>query len=256
MGAIVNLEIRRVVAALDDSDAATAVAAVTRAIATVLGTPAHAIHIRENGGRTARAVAESAQLPYEVHEGNVVDLLVGRARVGDLIVLGSQDRPRPGIPFGHIARQVMTRCDTPIVIVPPNPIRVEAEPVLLIPLDGTVDSAPTLHAVCEIFHDARCDVVTLYVFEDETLPPFGDHTQYETEAWLSEFVARHCESAPDVHVEVRVGNPIDHVLAVADDHHASYIVVGWKRRLEPGHARVLQGLLERSHVPFVLVPLH
>lgn len=256
MGAIVNVQIQRVVAALDDSDAATPVAAVTQAIASVLDAPAHAIHIRENGGRTARAVANSAGLPYEEHEGNVVDVLVGRARAGDLVVLGSQDRPRPGIPVGHIARNVMTRCKAPLVIVPPNPIPVTTAPVLLIPLDGTVDSAPTLHAVCELFHDARCDVVSLYVFEDATLPPFGDHTQYETEAWLSEFVARHCQSSPDVHVEVRVGNPIDHVLAVAEDHHASYIVVGWKRRLEPGHARVLQGLLERSHVPFVLVPLH
>ncbi|MFZ4514950.1 MAG: universal stress protein [Acidimicrobiia bacterium] len=250
-----NRPVRCVVAALDNSDTASQVVHTAQHVATTLGLPVRALHIREDGDRTAHAVARAAGMDLETKDGNAADILATRAEEGDLVVLGSRNRLQPGEPFGHVARDVMTNSNAPIMLVPPDPLPSSTVTTLLVPLDGSADSESTLELVCEWFSHTLCPVVTLFVFEDRNLPPFGDHIQYETEAWIAEFAARHCTSKPDVHVELRVGNPIDRVITVAHEHHANYIVIGWKQSLEPGHALILRGLLERSRTPILLLPL-
>lgn len=246
---------RTVIGALDDSSAARSVARVTRVVAEMLRARPRALHVAENGGRTAQAAAAAEDLELETREGDVVDVLIAAAEDADVIVLGSTDRPRTGEALGHVARELMVRVPTPVVLVPPMTQVHPGSATMLVPLDGTPQSSPAFQRTCALIGTAACDVTALHVFDDQRLPAFGDQVHHETEAWLSEFTHRHCDASIPVHLELRVGRPADQVLTVAAEQHAALIALGWNQHLDPGRALTLRELIGHSNTPLLLLPI-
>lgn len=243
---------RVVLAALDDSEAAAAVARVARRLGTLLDREVRALHVRENGGSTAAAAGQFVGLDVDTIEGEVIATLARSADPDTIVVLGSTDRPRIGDPVGHVARALMTRLADPIVLVPPGAQMDERSSTLLIPMDGSSVSRHTLDAVSTIVGGAGCELTALHVLDDDRLPPFGDQIHLEAEAWAREFRDRHCTAA--VHLEIRVGAPPEQILRVAEEQHAALIVVGWSRHFEAGRARTLRELMLHSTRPLLLLP--
>ena len=241
-----------VLAALDDSEAAAGVAQVARRLGALLGCTVAAIHVREDGGRTAAAAGRFVGLDVRTLEGDVIATLVAHAGPDTIIVLGSSDRPRIGDPVGHVARALMTQLADPIVLVPPGATMDEPAATLLVPMDGSTVSRRTLDTVLAVVDGAPCDLTALHVLDDARLPPFGDQVHLEAEAWAREFQDRHCTGA--VHLEIRVGAPPEQILRVADEQHAALIVVGWSRHYEPDRARTLRELMTHSVRPLLLLP--
>jgi hypothetical protein len=70
------------------------------------------------------------------------------------------------------------------------------------------------------------------------------------------FLARYSPCPPEaVRLETRVGQPHEHVVAVARELDADVIALGWAQELAPGRAPVVRAALEGARLPIFLIPV-
>jgi nucleotide-binding universal stress UspA family protein len=249
---------RKVIAALDNSLAATPVLATALALGRMLGAAVEPVHVQTNDDRVARGAAEAAGLTLRTLRGSVVDRLseVGEREDTAALVLGARGTPLGRRPLGSTALAVAGSLPKPIVIVPPE---AKCEPVFrraLVPMEAAVSPALTPRAIVELAEGAELDVVVLHVHEEDSLPLFTDQPQHEQAAWAREFLRRYCPwGISVVRLEVRVGRSEELVPLVAEQTEADLIALGWSQQLEPGRAPVVRGTLERARTPVMLVPV-
>lgn len=247
---------RKVIAAIDDTAAARAVLAAGRLVAELFDASLEAVHVRDDGARTARAATAAAGLQLREVDGPVIDALVLEASASEVaaLTLGARATPAGRRPAGHVALEVITAVPRPVAVVPPD---VRPQPGLrrlLVPLDGTWATAHALTEVIDLACRCDLDVVILHVLNEESLPPFSDQPHHEAEAWVREFMARHCPGAA-ARAELRVGVPAHAVEATAVELGADLIALGWSQELAPGRAAVVREVLERGRIPVLLVPI-
>ncbi|MEV8438738.1 universal stress protein [Actinosynnema sp. NPDC051121] len=167
------------------------------------------------------------------------------------VVLGVLDRepsPRSG------TWRVATEAGKPVVLVPRDRLLAPMISRVLVPLDGTPESASAVTGAMELFAGAGLELVVLHVFDRVTVPPFWDQAAHARRSWEREFRARFCPPA-DARVVVRSGTPEDHVNRVAADADVQLIALGWSQRLDAGRARTVRGTVRDAEVPVMLVPL-
>ncbi len=110
--------------------------------------------------------------------------------------------------------------------------------------------------IFELADGFELDVVVLHVHDEASIPLFNDQRQHETRDWAREFVARYCPwGVGDVRLETRVGRRDEEILRAAEEFEADLIALGWAQELAPGRAPVVRAVLERGHVPVLLVPV-
>ena len=243
-----------VLAAIDNSAAARPVLATAAAVAELMHTGVEAVHVRDDGDRTAMAAAHAAGIPLRELSDPIPQSLVREAEGRDcsVLVVGARAISAGRHPAGHVALSVITTLRKPLVVVPPEvrlPLRLQRA---LVPLDGTKTTAAALDETLELVCGSIVEVVVLHVFDETCLPRFADQPQYELDAWAGEFLARY--SRPGLRLEVRAGAPGQHVLEVAEAVDADLIVLGWAQDLSPGRAEVVREVLSRSRTPVLLVP--
>jgi nucleotide-binding universal stress UspA family protein len=246
-----------VLAAIDNTAAARPVLAAARAMASLLHSDVEALHVREDGDLTAQAAARAAGVALREVDDPAVDSLIREAASENVValVLGARGVPAGRHPAGHVALHVITSLAKPLVIVPPQALPVEVTRVL-VPLDGTTATAAALRKAIDLACRSAVDVVVLHVHPEESLPLFEDQPQHEHPAWEAEFLARYCPSLPHgSRLEVRVGEPGEHVLDVAAEVGADLVALGWSRDLSRGRAAVVREVLARSPIPVLLVPV-
>jgi nucleotide-binding universal stress UspA family protein len=247
-----------VVAAVDNSAAAYPVVRTALAVAHLSGTPVTALHVREGDGHTARGAADACAVPFQEVSGDVVGQLLANARAPhtETLVVGARGRPLGARPAGHVALELMARVGIPLVLVPPRAEMRDRIRRLLVPLDGTPETARALEQAMQICVAADVDIVALHVFNHDHIPMFSNHPQYETEAFTDAFLARCARSAGGrAHLELRVGVPADEILDAGTTLDVDLIALGWSQQLEPGRALVVRHLVEHGTVPVQLVPL-
>jgi len=252
----------KVLAAIDNSAAARPVLAAGAAFARLLHADLEALHLRENGDRTARAAAEAAGLPLrelavrELPGSKIAALLAaGEAADVEAMVVGARASRIGRRPVGHIALELIVSQLKPLLVVPPHAFVPERFQRILVPLDGTRMTSAALAQTIELAHDSDVDVVALHVHEQDSLPLFSDQPQHEVETWRREFFARHCPHPEKVRLEVRVGIPAENVLRAASESESDLIALGWAQSLGEGRAAIVREALERSDVPILLVPV-
>lgn len=125
---------------------------------------------------------------------------------------------------------------------------------VLVPLDGTAESAAAVAGTAEQFARAGVDLVVLHVFAAETVPSFWDQAAHARGAWAEEFLARYC-AQPGVRLELRSGVAGEHILDVAAAEQADLIALGWSQQLDPGRARTVRRTVRDAVVPVMLVPM-
>jgi nucleotide-binding universal stress UspA family protein len=243
-----------VLAAIDNSAAARPVLATAAAVADLMHSGVEAVHVRDDGDRTATAAARAAGIPLRELSDPIPQSLVREAERRDIrvLVVGARAAPVGRHPAGHVALRVITTLHKPLVVVPPEvrlPLRLRRA---LVPLDGTKTTTAALAETLELVYGSSVEVVLLHVFDKLRVPRFADQPQYELDAWASEFLARH--SRPGLRLEVRAGAPGQHVLDVAEAVEADLIVLGWAQDLSPGRAEVVREVLSRSRMPVLLLP--
>lgn len=223
-----------------------------------------AIVLAVTGDGSARSVPEAAHAMARVLRADVAamdvrrlgsdwpELVVAelRRRRVALAVL-SADRPDDA-PTWLIAGQA----STPIVVVPPGVVVAPGATVsrVLVPLDGTRESATAVSATMSMFAEAGVDLVVLHVFDRCTTPRFWDQAAHARRAWEHEFRARFKVPAK-VRITLRSGAPGEHTVRSAGDEHADLITLGWSQCLDPGRARTVRRVVRTARTPVMLVPM-
>jgi hypothetical protein len=171
---------------------------------------------------------------------------------------------RPGTVTGALAsdaasrplwRQVVQQSVKPVVLVPaaardqPPPIR-----RVLMPLDGTAQTASAIAATAEQLARGGAELVVLHVFDAETVPKFWDQPAHAGHTWAQEFLARYC-AQPGARLELRSGAAAEHVLKVAGAEKADLIALAWSQRLGGGRAPIVRRAIVEAAVPVMLVPI-
>jgi nucleotide-binding universal stress UspA family protein len=247
----------KVIAAIDNSAAATPVLATGRALADLMSSELEALHVRVDGDRIAAAAAAAAEVPLREVSGTPVDELVRAGSADDVVavVMGARGMPLSRHALGETALKVATALPKPVAVVPPevaHPGRLER---VLVALEGTLSTSLAPRQVIELAADADLDLVVVHVLDEDSLPSFTDQPQHEESAWADEFLARYCPwGGGSVQLETRVGRREELVPAVASDVDADLIALGWARTLASDRAPVVHAALAGT-VPVVLVPV-
>jgi nucleotide-binding universal stress UspA family protein len=250
---------RKVIAALDNSLAASPVLATALELGRVLDARVEAVHVQVDGDRVARAAAGAAEVPLQTSSGPVVERLIeiGQARDVVAVVLGARGSPLGRRQLGATALAVATSLPKPLVVVPPDARRADRLRRVLVPLEGGEAALHTPRTIVELAQGEELDVVVLHVLEEESLPLFTDQPQHEQAAQVEEFLRRYCPwGIGKVRLEVRVGRCDELVPLVADEMDADIVALGWSQELEPGRAPVVHAALARGGIPVMLVPVN
>jgi nucleotide-binding universal stress UspA family protein len=247
----------RVLAALDNTDGARPVAEFAAALARVLAADADAIHVRCDGSDRARAGAAAAQVPLTVAEGEPATSLRREAEADDVaaVVIGRCARPSTS-PVGAVACELVTALSKPVAVVPAETAHPGRLGRVVVPLEGTEATSLAPRRTIALARDAGLEIVLVHVFDSDSLPLFTDQPHHETATWAHEFLARYSPCPPeDVRLEVRVGQPEEHVVTVAREIDADLIALGWSQELAAGRAGVVRAVLERARLPIFLIPV-
>jgi nucleotide-binding universal stress UspA family protein len=248
----------RVIAAIDNSVAAQPVLSTALAMAELLEAAVEPVHVRVDGDRTVRAVAERADLSVSELAGSVPEQLVAAGAAEDvvLVVVGARGTPLRSRPVGQTAITVATSLPKPVLVVPPDARRAGTIRRVLVPLEGTIATSLAPQGVIAVAARAQLDVIVLHVIDELSIPLFADQPQHETEAWAREFLERYCPcGVGSIRLETRVGRPKDVIAPAADEIGADLIALAWAGSLAQDRAPVVRAVLERGRAPVLLVPV-
>jgi nucleotide-binding universal stress UspA family protein len=248
----------KVIAALDTSMAAQPVLLTALALGKALGAEVEALHVQVDGDRVPRNTAAGEHVPLRTARGPVVAALVQAAEADDVLalVMGARGSPLGGKPLGSTALAVATSLTKPLVVVPPDTRRPGELRRVLVPLEGPGALSHAPPTIIALAQGTELDLVVLHVLEEESLPLFTDQPQHEHPARVTEFLRRYCPWGIDtVRLEVRVGRSEELVPLVAEQADADVIALGWAQELAPERASIVRAVLERAHVPILLVPV-
>lgn len=245
----------RILAAIDSSAASWPVLATATALAPILGATVEAVHVAEDDGATAAAVAEQFGVPYRVVPGDPLDAIAALATADDVvgIVVGSRGRPGGRRPAGHLALALADRMSKPVVMVPPHARPPQRIGTVLIAMEGTPSRARGLKQVVRLAAGAAVELVVVHVDDEDSIPSFSDQVQYETESYAREFLDRYCEGAGVARLESRVGVPADEILAAAGTLGPQLLALGWPQAGDAGRGAVVREVVDRSDIPVLLV---
>jgi nucleotide-binding universal stress UspA family protein len=247
---------RKVIAAVADDAAAMAVLSVAGAIAKLYAATPQAMHVGEEHAMLA-AAAQDAGVALRTVTGPPVQALARAASEADVValVIGARGARAAEHPVGSTALQLITVLQKPVVVVPPTVARSRPIESILVPLDGTVASAAALHETVRLASDAAAEITVAHVQQLHSVPPFEDHLPHEVDAWSREFIERYCPSGTDATLELRIGEPHEHVLDILRESDCDLVALGWSQDLAPGRAAVVRGMLADSPVPVLLAPV-
>jgi nucleotide-binding universal stress UspA family protein len=247
----------KVIAALDNSLAASPVLATALAFGQVFDADVEAMHVSQDGARIASNVAAAAQVPLRIVTGPVAERLIALGQASDVkaLVLGARGSPLGRRALGETAMAVATSLATPTVVVPPHARTPGSVQRVLIPLEGDAE-AHTPRTIIELGRETRLDVVVLHVLEEHAIPPFTDQPQHEQPARDEEFLRRFSPwGIGNVRVEMRVGLSEEIVPRLANETGADVVALGWSQVLRAGRAPIVRAALERCSCPLMLVPV-
>jgi len=245
----------RVIAAVTGDSAASAVLSSASAIAPLFSATVDALHV---GGEQASVAAEAQAAGVTLRNvaGDAVEVLTRAAGAEDVaaVAIGARGAPGGRLPAGSIAVALVTSLNKPVAVVSSNATVKHPIGSVLVPLDATASSAEALREIVGLAANAKLRIVVAHVQQAWSLPPFSDHLPHEVRAWREEFMARYCPSAIDAALELRVGEPHEHVLDILRASGCDLVALGWSQSLEEGRAAVVRRLLAESPVPVLLTP--
>ena len=246
-----------VLAAIDHSAATGPVLTTACAMGRLLATAVTAIHVREDGIAEVSAAAARAAVGLVIAPGPVAEALLEAGRADDVtaMVVGARAAAGGAEPAGHIALQLLTALNKPVVVVSPAADVASRIDRILVPLEGTRESAGALQEVLDAARRRGTEVILLHVHDPRALPAFEEQPHHELEAWSREFVARWSTAGPPrPALEVRVGAAGEQVVEAAAQLGIGLVALGWSRRLDAGRAQVVREALRSSPVPILLMP--
>ena len=147
---------------------------------------------------------------------------------------------------------VMARVSKPLLVLPRRGERIlHAISRVLLPLDGTPETAAGVAGAVRLMIAAGAEVKAVHVFDAATVPAFWDQAAHSHASWTEEFLRRNLPEP--VQLDLRSGRTPEEVGAEADRTDVDLIVMGWSRDLSAGKARTVRRALTEGQVPVLLV---
>lgn len=245
-----------IIAAIDDSAAARPVVSMAAALGRILNASVEALHVSDHKGQTAFATARSFGVQCRTCTGDPLTLILERAADQDVIAVAVGARRRlNGRHVGHLARQVADAIEKPLLVVPPESQSTGRLHRVVIAMEGTRAKARNLRVAFDLAAAADLELVIVHVDDEDSIPNFSDQVAHETQAYADEFLARYLRGGPTASLELRVGVPADEILAVTDSATADLLAIGWPRSARGDRGATARDIVDRSHVPVLLVAL-
>ncbi len=247
---------KTLLAALDTSSAARPVLETALGMGELTGAAVEAVHVLDGSVETPTWLAAHAGVPLRVVRGPVGRSLLAALEDPSVVmaVLGARATAGGRRPVGRTALYVVEGAKKPVVVVPPETMAVPPRPFrrLLVPLEGTEESARPVGAALAPLLAPGAELLVLHVFTTATAPSALDHPVRDLALWGEEFLARFCPGATSI--ELRGGLVSGQVAKVCSECHADLVVLSWSQDTSPGHARVVQDVLAHTTVPVLLLP--
>lgn len=245
----------RVIAAIADDAAAATVLASAGAIASMAAGSVEALHVGAENAAVVQ-VAQKAGVPLRHVGGRAVDAILDACAAEDVaaIAIGTRASPASKHPPGSTTTALVTSLDKPVVVVPPNAVVEHRIQRVLVPLEGGAESPAAVREFMQLAANAKLQVVLVHVYDERSLPAFSDQLPHEVRAWREEFIARHCPPALAVQLELRVGDPGEHLLDVLRRSGCELVALSWNQDLAGERAAVVRRMLAESPVPVLLLP--
>ncbi|HEX4822052.1 MAG TPA: universal stress protein [Acidimicrobiales bacterium] len=246
----------KVIAAIDNSLAARPVVLMATALAEVLGATVEPLHVSDDDGETARACADSLGLELRRCSGDPLECIRAAAEADDVVAVAIGARQQPsGHHVGHLARQVADVIDKPVLVVPPETVPPAHLHHVVIAMEGTPAKTRHLKAAVDVASSADLHLTVVHVDDESSIPSFSDQVAHETDAYAHEFLARYLHGAPRARLELRIGAPADEVIDVTDVAAPDLLAIGWPQSAGGDHGATAREILDRSHVPVLLVAI-
>jgi nucleotide-binding universal stress UspA family protein len=248
----------KVLAALDQTAAASSVLAASHEIARVFHADVAAVHVVQDGTERVRTLAAQEGVPLGELQGSpgvrLARLLEDDDEVVALVV-GARARARGEREIGSTALEVVTTVHKPVFAIPSELPAGFVIHRVLVPLEGSPSTSSAYPAV-NTADAEQVDIVILHVLEENMLPAFSDQPQHEWETFGREFLARYSPwPVEHVRLETRVGRPEQYILPVARETQCDLIALAWEQQLGPGRASIVRDTLRHGTIPVVLVPV-
>jgi nucleotide-binding universal stress UspA family protein len=207
------------------------------------------------------ALAQALGLRVERRELPAMPSKVGAAAAFVLSTIDDPSVQLVTLPYAGgrgdgVVMDVIQHCAKPVVVVPIGPGSTPMRSIgrILIPLNGSPESAETVAELAALFAASGADIVVLHVFDSTTVPKFWDQAVHAQKSWTEEFLLRNCDQV-NVRMELRAGSAGENILDVATSEHADLIALGWAQRLSPGRARIVRMTIAEAAIPVLLLPV-
>jgi nucleotide-binding universal stress UspA family protein len=220
----------------------------------LFGAQVEAAHVSEADDENGVAAAYAENVPMRALHGEIVDELVKLTQDDDVVaaVVGTRALPLGRRPAGHVALALADRAAAPVLLVPPDAHVRDRIHRVLMAVKGTPENARGLERAIELADATGLELVVVHVDDEGSIPSFSDQVQYETDAFIQEFLARYVPAAPQARVELRVGRPADAILDTIESENPDLLAIGWRRDAGPEGGLVAREVVARSHVPVLL----
>ena len=210
-----------------------------------------------------QAVGDPAETVVQLAE-TMNAMLIAMSTRGHTAYRGRTVRP--------VVERVILRACAPILLVRPEICERVAATTrlrrLLLPLDGAPSSASVIGPALELAQRSGAAVDILYVATQAprpeepgtmTTPRYVDQPQHEWPLWAREFVSRfgtcfgkHPPTTP-TRMFLRSGDPASEILRFCSEQDCDLIVLEWRGRFDPAHARVVRHVLTDAPCPVLLL---
>jgi nucleotide-binding universal stress UspA family protein len=204
----------------------------------------------------AQLIGATVEAVRAVDDPDVGRSLIAQLDADDVAfgVIGSRSVASKPEAVGHVAEAVLIGAPAPLVVVPPGGRPLVGDGlVLLLPLDGRLETSEAAVPIAAALTGRLGNVITLHVFDSSTVPMFVTSID-DQEVIANEFLATHCGDHSD-RIHLRLGHAAAEILDVAAEEHADAIVLTWSQDLSPGHADTIRQLLHETTVPIILQPI-
>jgi nucleotide-binding universal stress UspA family protein len=247
-----------VLAALDSDAAARPVLNAALVLADLFDASVVALHVRENASSVPQELAAAAGVELRESTGRPIELIASAAQSPDVaaLVLGARGIHGGVQPAGHTALELITQVSKPVLVVPPHAQPRAELARILVPLDGTSESAQALDDMLKLAHARRIEVLVLHVYSPTTVPEFANHAPHATHAREREFLSRNIATPHDrVKLLHRLGFAADDIIAVSRETNPDLIALAWRQNITGGSAHVVSETLAHSDIPVLLLPV-
>lgn len=265
-----------ILVATEGGPAANAALPVARTIAGVLGARLGLVHVSE-AAPSRPALLERLRLdPAEVEDVRLVARVARGPAAGaiaavavderaELVVMSAHTRPSARLGLGRVSLGVVLRAPCPVMLVPPRASAGWSPRRLLLPQDGSPETAQALEPVARFAARAGAALLVLHVPGaapggpgSMSGPQYLDQPQLEWSAFGREFLARVRSLGrlpPELRLRLAVatGDPGRAIVERAHTERSDVVVLPWRGRITRGHSRIFQAVMRGAPCPVLVL---